>query len=115
MGKLIDADKLLEYINGSPLGYANDNFIESLELKINIGQFAPDPIPLPALKPGDKVRHKDHEQWGIGKVLELSKSKKSAECRFEYTTTGTLGTFRRFEQAFYRLDKLELVEDKEDE
>lgn len=29
----------------------------------------------PALKPGDKVRHKDHEQWGIGKVLELSKSK----------------------------------------
>lgn len=75
--RLISADKLLEYINGSPLGYANDNFIESLELKINIGQFAPDPIPLPTLKPGDKVRHKDHEQWGIGKVLELSKSKKT--------------------------------------
>ncbi|WP_160037302.1 DUF3553 domain-containing protein [Paenibacillus sp. USDA918EY] len=124
--KLIDANKVIEDIERRMHELLQDreadydrfpviNALENFVGRLKSDMYAPDPITLPPLKPGDKVRHKDHEQWGIGKVLELSKSKKSAECRFEYTTTGTLGTFRRFEQAFYRLDKLELVEDKEDE
>lgn len=53
----------------------------------------------PALKPGDKVRHKDYEQYGIGRIHKISKSGERA--------------FIRPWDAYYRLDKLILVEDKQ--
>ncbi|MNH86336.1 hypothetical protein D3C73_387910 [compost metagenome] len=67
-GKLIDADKLLEYLNGNPDGYISDVCYEGLKERIERGDFASDPIPLPTIKPGDKVRHKDSPSWGMGVV-----------------------------------------------
>jgi hypothetical protein len=43
MPKLIDADKLLEYLNGSPDGYISDVCYEGLKERIESGTFDPTP------------------------------------------------------------------------
>lgn len=63
----------------------------------------PDPIPLPTIKPGDKVRHKDLPHRGIGVVKEVSASGKRVKVYFEKTEVG-YGI-----SAYYRPDKLEVV------
>ncbi|OMF54698.1 hypothetical protein BK138_16205 [Paenibacillus rhizosphaerae] len=68
----------------------------------SIGLIDPDPIPLPTLKPGDKVRHKDFPHRGEGIVYAIKGNK--ANVYFAKTEVG------QGIRAYYRLDKLELVE-----
>lgn len=44
MPKLIDSEKLLEYINGNPDGYISDIFYEALKEHIVFGTFDPTPV-----------------------------------------------------------------------
>lgn len=60
--RLIDADKILWEL--AQQGFMTDD----LKRKMEEGEFDPDPIPLPTIKPGDKVRHKDSPSWGMGVV-----------------------------------------------
>ncbi|WMT42828.1 hypothetical protein RE628_11375 [Paenibacillus sp. D2_2] len=53
--KLIDADKLLEWMSKQYIGFTN-MFEHQIKAKIADGDFDPDPLPLPTIKPGDKVR-----------------------------------------------------------
>lgn len=64
MGKLIDADKLLDKarVGGNVTTYSE--LVEWIEN----GLLAPDPIPLPTIKPGDKVTHSN---LGNVRVMEL--------------------------------------------
>lgn len=78
MGKLIDADKVQSWIDvefekkfpGDYYGYADgrQTILDKLEMEINNGTFDPDPIPLPTIKPGDKVTHSN---LGNVRVMEL--------------------------------------------
>jgi hypothetical protein len=65
MPKLIDADKLLEYLNGNPDGYISDVCYEGLKERIESGTFDPTPPVQPDIKPGDKVRNRI---YGLGEV-----------------------------------------------
>ncbi|MCM3704025.1 hypothetical protein [Paenibacillus macerans] len=64
--KLIDADKLIDSLSKTVDEYAghNDLYVRGTVDRcmwvidhIEEGDFAPDPIPLPTIKPGDKVKH----------------------------------------------------------
>ncbi|MFD1179642.1 hypothetical protein ACFQ3W_25545 [Paenibacillus puldeungensis] len=68
--KLIDADKLLYEL--ALQGMMTDD----IKRKIDEGEFDPDPIPLPTIKPGDRVHHDRFEANGI--VKRISKSGKRA-------------------------------------
>ncbi len=81
---------------------------------VEYGVFDPDPIPLPTLKPGDKVRHKDNKMkyLGIGNVKQIAASGMRALVDWpNYDKKQALYTPL---PAYYRLDKLELVEVPED-
>jgi|GEM_PF-3421243 len=70
----------------------------------------PGPIPLPTIKPGDKVRHKDRKMkyLGIGNVLEISAS--GQRVRVEWPNYDKKRSMWEPYPAYYRLDKLEVVE-----
>jgi len=55
--KWIESDKRAEafWIDGLDSTVAFDNLSDA----IDAGELAPDPLPLPTIKPGDKVRHSD--------------------------------------------------------
>jgi len=56
MGRIIDADKQLEWMDKNYYRYETKNdFFEGISEAIKRGLFDPDPIPLPTIKPGDKV------------------------------------------------------------
>lgn len=77
--KLIDADKLegrlIDLIN--KYDGKNDREFGRMSAWTEIlnevldGEFDPDHIPLPTIKPGDKVRHKDGGSFKGGRVLEV--------------------------------------------
>lgn len=73
--RLIDADKLLEWMEKSPDAegfwqegnmYMGNTAFDNLTDAINEGLF--DPIPLPTIKPGDKVMYKRSSSYGVGEV-----------------------------------------------
>ncbi|MFD1776666.1 hypothetical protein [Paenibacillus rhizophilus] len=105
--RLISADKLLKAMKDRvnvllrdadpgydvhPVVNALENYIERIES----GTFDPTPVQ-PDIKPGDKVRHKDHPEYGEGKVRT-----KRNELNEVYVT------FYRT-QAHFGLDKLEVI------
>ncbi|MGG3456683.1 hypothetical protein, partial [Paenibacillus rhizolycopersici] len=57
MGKLIDADKLLEWLDEAKECHSDLRYhaFRAVEDAYIAGRFDPDPIPLPTIKPGDKV------------------------------------------------------------
>lgn len=123
--RLIDADKLLAHINsirndhiekrneGDECDrFANDavaDWLFILSNDIEKGIFDPDPIPLPTIKPGDKVRHKDRKMkyLGIGNVLEISAS--GQRVRVEWPNYDKKRSMWEPYPAYYRLDKLEVI------
>lgn len=112
--KLIDADKLLKWIdeNIDSIQRWNGRVCESIAEQIEEGTFDPTPPVQPDIKPGDKVRHKDkaYQPYGIGVVKEISKSGKQAYVHWpEYDK-------KHFKwgpptPSYYRLDKLEVITD----
>lgn len=55
--RLIDADKLLEWIKENKWHYFDSpEVLEAIEDMVESGGFDPDPIP-PTIKQGDKVKH----------------------------------------------------------
>lgn len=64
--RLIDADKQLEWMDKNYYRYETKNdFFEGISEAIKRGLFDHDPIPLPTIKPGNKVRH---VHFGEGRV-----------------------------------------------
>lgn len=81
MGKLIDADKLLDKarVGGNVTTYSE--LVEWIEK----GLLAPDPIPLPTIKPGDKVRHKEYPaSKGIVEEVFISAQVNFDDARTDY-------------------------------
>ncbi|GIP55935.1 hypothetical protein [Paenibacillus vini] len=58
--RLIDIDKVVEYIEERMKSADNTEELWRLQCKLVDGHFDSDPIPLPTIKPGDKVRHEIH-------------------------------------------------------
>jgi hypothetical protein len=81
--KLIDAGKLQVWIDAEfekrfpndVYGYADgrQSILDRLEQKVNEGLFDPDTPPVPTIKPGDKVRHKEREMKN-GMVILVSQN-----------------------------------------
>ncbi|MNR93668.1 hypothetical protein D3C72_247260 [compost metagenome] len=124
--RLIDADKILtdlkakkRELRGS-LNFAKqegettwaDDLREQMEFltliieHIEKGGYKPDPIPLPTIKPGDSVTHKDLPLYGKGTVIAIAKSGKRARCEFP----NAVGMWGSPIDAYYLIDKLEVVE-----
>jgi hypothetical protein len=112
--RLIDADKLLEWLEDkSGKSYAT-TFINStyngVIQEVESGTFDPTPTPpvQPDIKPGDRIRHKDHKHFGIGIVDDIAKSGLRAFCYFpDYDRRRSHWEPR----SYYRLDKLEVITD----
>lgn len=57
---LISKSKLLEWIKDNKHHYFDaPEVLEAIEDMVDSGGFDPELIPLPSIKPGDKVRHSD--------------------------------------------------------
>jgi hypothetical protein len=97
--KLIDADKLYDWLYGN--GY--HEICEEIRLREGAGSFSPTPPVQPDMKRGDKVRHTDLKKRGPGIVTLVMGQK--AQVYFEKTEIG------QPVQAYYRLDKLEVITD----
>ncbi|MNW58258.1 hypothetical protein D3C74_361090 [compost metagenome] len=84
--KLIDTDKLLgwlgEIIPAHIMFGQNERVYAYKDVKERIMSGAFDPIPLPTIKLGDYVNHKDHPEWGIGRVHHYYKDGSGARCFF---------------------------------
>lgn len=107
--KLIDADKLLEWMSGIPIGFT-DKFEQRMKAEIAVGTFDPTPVQ-PDIKPGDKVRHKDKkfEPYGVGIVKEIAKSGKQAYVEWPNYNKQHFRAWGPPSPAYYRLDKLEVI------
>lgn len=79
--RLIDAEKLLEWLEREEIknywmkdaeGAAKARVLSALSREVIEGTFDPDPIPLPTIKPGDKVRHKANNDRTTGVVRSVS-------------------------------------------
>ncbi|OZB98159.1 hypothetical protein [Paenibacillus sp. XY044] len=102
--RLISADGILSWINGvlietdsEPIRY----MFSCLKERLENGAFDQDPIPLPTLKPWDKVRHKQYRTSGI--INGIDEKGIAAYVSWE---TG--------QQSWYPLNHLELAEARED-
>lgn len=77
--KLIDADKLLKWLEESESNWYSRKYGEygeghvkaysNVADAVESGDFDPDTPPVPTIKPGDKVRHKI---YGIGELIWIS-------------------------------------------
>lgn len=103
MPKMIDGEKLLEYITTRQRSGDGSEELYSLEQLVHSGTFDPTPPVQPTLQRGDKVRHKDFKNRGPGVVM-LAMGQK-AQVYFEKTEIG------QPVKAYYRLDKLEVITD----
>lgn len=73
--RMIDADKLLELAR---TGGSVTTYSELVEW-VESGRLKPDPIPLPTIKPGDKVKH---QLFGLGAGVVISVSSGDANVQF---------------------------------
>jgi hypothetical protein len=103
--KLIDENKLLEWINTMYNKKLPDELkeyrdgrqvvLDLLEIQIKSGRFAPDTPPVPTIKPGDKVRHVGTGTAGkVAQVTEVG--------AFVHWSTG--------QRSWYPFSYLEVVE-----
>lgn len=107
--RLIDADKIMEWINyeiakkfpDEEKQYADgrQSVMTLLKRRIEQGVFIPDPIP-PTIKPGDKVRHIKHPEWGVGEVNRLHGAGISATVYFSNVP---------YVPRYHRLSDLEVI------
>jgi hypothetical protein len=67
--KLIDTEKTLEWF----IQHLDPFHVERFREAINRGILAPDTPPVPTIKPGDKVRHKEREMKN-GMVILVSQN-----------------------------------------
>lgn len=78
--RMVDADKLLAWAEGKDavrfpredFAYADgrSTILTLLKHGVESGEFDPDPIPLPTIKPGDKVVSTRNPGFGAGTVVE---------------------------------------------
>lgn len=111
--KLVDASKVIadmeqriKVLRSSPSDYNVSPVINTLQNYIDRLQsdcYLPDPVSAPELNPEDQVTHQDHPQYGVGRVIAISKSGKRARVEFPEVKSewGWL-------DAYYRIDKLEV-------
>lgn len=114
MPKLIDADKLQDWIDRTEFAFygryreIGDGVVKALgmlEDQLDSGNFDPTPPVQPDIKLGDRVKHTDLKKRGPG-IVRLVMGKK-AKVYFEKTEIG------QPIQGYYRLDKLEVIKDDE--
>lgn len=80
--------------------------LNDLKREIQSGEFGLRETEPQTLKPGDRVRHKSHDRYGIGEVVTVSKTGKRVEVKFPRIRGLLLG-----HQAYFPVESLEKVEE----
>lgn len=122
MPKMIDADKLLEYLATEIKRYQDYEIyieraiaLEDMQARIEFGDFDCKPVQ-PEIEPGKtRVRHIDkrYAPYGIGIVREISKNGERAFVEWPDYNRKYFRVWGPPAPAYYRLDKLEVITDEQ--
>lgn len=96
--------------NSSVFPQLKDQLRQAADIMREMDQTVPAPVLcfLPGWKPGTRVRHKQHPEYGTGTILRVTSSGLSAYCHFDQFSISAEGWTP---SGYYRLSQLEIARD----